>query len=145
MFTPQKNNFARASPFFPSTTWWKNANSLLDDVFRRRRREKIRRHFQRTATAVKMSLEKWIGALSIFNDYSYLVTLSNVVEELNSLEPHPSSQRELENFVVARLPYVLHKTWQINRTFSRRSRGAVPRRIWFWFPPLRLEEFLGVL
>ena len=116
-----KEQFARASPFFHSTTSWKNANSLLGDVIRRRSREKIRRDFQRTATAVKMSLKKWIGALSILNDYSYsVVTLSNAVEELNSKF---RKRKKILSSLVYHV-YVLHETWQINRAFSRRSRAV---------------------
>ena len=45
-------------PFFTALRRERRRNySLLGDVFRRRRREKIRRDFQRTATAVKMSLK----------------------------------------------------------------------------------------
>ena len=81
-------------PFFTALRRERRRNySLLGDVFRRRRREKIRRDFQRTATAVKMSLKNWIGALSILNDYSYsVVTLSNAVEELNSSSSETQEQ-----------------------------------------------------
>ena len=45
-------------PFFTALRRERRRNySLLGDVFRRRGREKIRRDFQRTATAVKMSLK----------------------------------------------------------------------------------------
>ena len=76
-----------------------------------------------------MSLKKWIGAnwrsldlKWLFLLSSYFVKCSRGVEFIRTTSKFRKRKKILSSLVYH--VYVLHKTWQINRAFSRRSRAV---------------------